>query len=454
MTRSNDDLLDGHAPVGGDDRDRMPRRRFVLSVAAAAGLTLLAATPAAAQPSAATGTATPPPGAPGPDQLPAARTTAPFALPSTTGDHSIGTVALHLVDPDRTDPWVTPGRRRELMVQLWYPTEHPDNRLLAPWLSPAEAGPVGRDLIETVGGAPRDVPGLAAVRTHARLGAPVAVRRGGWPVVLFSPGFGAQRNSSAAIVEDLVSRGYVVATLDHTHDAMAVEFPDGRVEPNTILPLLRDIQDPAQLAAFARRMVEVRAADARFVLDRLAVLNTGGNPDAGGRWLPRGLTGALRLTGVGMFGHSLGGATAAQLMHDDPRISAGINLDGTPYGADAAAGLDRPFLLVAAEDHSRVDDPAWGTFADNLRGWHHEIRLTGARHLSFHDTVLLGPALARIADVPVERVAEVYGPIDGRRAVAVARAYVGAFFDLHLRQRNGHLFDGPSPRYPEVTFVS
>ncbi|WP_412543431.1 hydrolase [Longispora sp. K20-0274] len=453
MTPHGDEVME-HRPVG--NRGALPRRRFVLSVAAAAGLSVFGATPAAARPATAE-PASPGPGArPSPmgPAAPAAPQTPAFALPAPTGEFRIGTVALHLVDRSRPDPWVTPPRARELMVQLWYPTHRPDDRPLAPWLTPAEAGPVGRDLVETVGGAPREVPGLADVRTHGRVGAPVAARPGGWPVVLFSPGLGAERNSSAALVEDLASRGYVVVALDHTHDAMAVEFPGGRLEPNTIMDLLRDIRDPAELAAFARRMVTVRVDDARFVLDRLAVLDAGGNPDAEGRRLPTGLCGGLRLTGVGVFGHSLGGATAAQLMHDDPRVTAGINLDGTPYGADSAAGLDRPFLLFAAADHTRADDPAWGVFADNLRGWHHEIRLAGSRHLSFHDSVLLGPELARIAEVPAERVVEAYGTIDGRRAAAVARAYVGAFFDLHLRRIDRHLFDRSSSRYPEVTFVS
>jgi predicted dienelactone hydrolase len=45
------------------------------------------------------------------------------------------------------------------------------------------------------------------------------------PVVLYSPGLGGNRDSSTVLVEQLVSRGYVVVTIDHTHDASQVEFP-------------------------------------------------------------------------------------------------------------------------------------------------------------------------------------------------------------------------------------
>src|SRR6476646_138342 len=54
-------------------------------------------------------------------------------------------------------------------------------------------------------------------------------RRGGWPVVLFSPGFGAERELYAGLIEDLASHGYIVVAIDHPHDAGIVEFPDGRV---------------------------------------------------------------------------------------------------------------------------------------------------------------------------------------------------------------------------------
>jgi hypothetical protein len=37
------------------------------------------------------------------------------------------------------------------------------------------------------------------------------------------------RDASTALVEDLVSHGFVVVTIDHPYDADAVEFPNGTV---------------------------------------------------------------------------------------------------------------------------------------------------------------------------------------------------------------------------------
>jgi dienelactone hydrolase len=332
---------------------------------------------------------------------------------------------MHLIDHTRRDPWVAQSTPRELMVQLWYPARHPRGRAW-PWLTPAEAPAVGADLAQTVGAEPRAIPGLDRVLTAGRHCAPMASRRAELPVVLFSPGFGAQRNSSSAVVADLASHGYLVVAVDHTHDATAVEFPDGRIEPNTLLPILDGVEDPDELTALAIRMTRVRTADLRFVLD------------------------ALRIDRAGVLGHSLGGATAALLTHEDPRVTAGVNLDGTPYGSSA---LDKPFMLVAAETTTHESDPAWAAFADGLRGWRREIQVAGTRHLAFHDTVLLGPALPKITGASPELVAEAYGALGGRRAVQISRAFVRAFFDLHLRHRLNPLLNGPSPGFPEVTFV-
>lgn len=37
-------------------------------------------------------------------------------------------------------------------------------------------------------------------------------------------------------------------------------------------------------------------------------------------------------------------------------------------------------------------------------------------------------------------------------AVNDERAYIRAFFDKYLRNRDNHLLNGPSPRFPDISF--
>ncbi|QFZ18134.1 alpha/beta hydrolase family protein [Saccharothrix syringae] len=362
-------------------------------------------------------------------------------LPAPTGPHRVGSVDLHLVDETRPDPWV-PGTTRELVVTLRYPaprTDHPRTAFLPPGaaavVAEVDAARLGVDPASLDYGFP----------THARANAPVLGGR--HPVVLYSPGAGESRAFGTALTEQLASEGYVVVAIDHTHEAPAVEFPDGRVARRAV---------PRQTAEVLRAMIDTRVRDAQFVLDRLEVLTRGGNPDAAGRELPHLLGRSLDLSRVGAFGHSGGGFTAAELMRSDRRVDAGADLDGSmtysrsalDFGRVAHEGLDRPFLLMSAGDHSAATDPSWRLFLGNHRSWVRQLHLPAGEHFSYTDHQVL---LHR-AGVPAQARAGAVGTVDPLRSTASQRAYLGAHFDLHLRHRPTRLFDGPSPAHPDVVF--
>jgi len=360
-----------------------------------------------------------------------------LTLPEPTGPDRIGTVSLHLVDTTRTDPWLPSHPTREIMVQIWYPAAATTGHPSAPWLSPGAVPHFEQSM-----GAPAGV--LRWPTTHAHVGAPVDRGRSGRPVVLYSPGAGLDRTIGTVLVEELASHGYIVVTVDHTHDAGEVEFPGGRVET---LSFPSQIDDGVIAQALA-----VREADSRFVLDQLAAINAGCNPDADDRPLPTGLRGAFDLSRTGMFGHSLGGATAAATMHDDPRVKAGIDLDGSLLSGSATAGSDRPFLLLGS-DQGGPEDPSWDEFWQNQHGWKRELVLTGSTHLSFTDLEVLYPQAGPLVGLTPEQVTQAIGPLDPLRAVRAERAYVRAFFDVHLQHHDDRLFSGASPRYPQIRFV-
>ena len=209
------------------------------------------------------------------------------------------------------------------MVSIWYPAQDDNRYPRAPWMAPKAGALFLTQLIPLPLTGPSAAPsaprialdGIRLPVTRARQGAPADLSGQRYPIVLYSPGYQDDRALGTGLVSDLASRGYVVVTTDYTYEAAEVQFPGGRVE------VARQTNLPGA--------VKVRIADTRFVLDQLAVLNSGISPDAGHRPLPVGLGGALDLARIGMFGHSLGGATTAEAMAADRKILAGIDLDGT-----------------------------------------------------------------------------------------------------------------------------
>ncbi|MGW1176628.1 alpha/beta hydrolase family protein [Kitasatospora sp. NPDC002543] len=380
-------------------------------------------------------------------------------LPEPSGPYPIGTTALHLTDAGREDPW-HPGQRRELMISLWYPTSQPaagEDR--APYMTPAAGrhfdGPDGVGLLNY--GTEPGRTDWSAIRTHARADAP-ALSGGPRPVVLYSPGLGDPRTWGTALVEDLASRGYVVVTVDHTYEASEVAFPGGDLATSVFPGMLG--QPGLDVGAVLRKAIDARVADTRFVLDRLAGL-------AGRPGLPAGVAGALDLDRIGMVGQSAGGFTALQAMHDDPRIAAGVNMDGQMHfpGPDghtgvllpsvAEDGLNRPFLLMgtgSSDSGGYRDQPGWNALWRHSTGWHADVTLTGSRHGSYTDAQPLLPQLARQGVLDAEQLRKDVGDIRPGRAELATRSYVASFFDRWLRDQDDHLLDGPSARFPEMAY--
>jgi len=420
-----------------------------------------------------------------------------LTLPAPTGPYAIGVFSLHLIDYARQDPYWSTPHSRELMVSLWYPARIEGREDLAPWmparslprfrgeladlfsqlLSPPDAPPPGGSAPSSP--APNPTPAapvhisLDAVRfpvSHAVWGAPVAApeheqarekaaRR--YPVVIYSPGYGLNREQGTALVEDLASHGYIVVTISHTYESAEVQFPGGRIEYGR-----HDLDGSPHVA------VAVRREDTRFVLDQLRGIAAGVHYDSEQRPLPRGLGEHVDLTKIGLFGHSLGGATVVQTMAHDQRIVAGIDLDGTVFPdidplhspldqleaamRQLAVGVgDRPLLFMTSGGAFGMTPPVFfgpfvGSFWGNLSGWRRFLSLSGAGHFHFtDDELLLKQCIAEgiIVSAPDDRHL-----IDPNRAVAVERAYIRAFFDLWLRNQDRHLLNGPSAQFPEIVF--
>ena len=382
-----------------------------------------------------------------------------------TGRYSIGTVQLYLVDHSRRDPWL-PSRPRELMVSVWYPARDHSGSAFAPWIQ-HRAGVLYLNqfissLYQSVGPTPNHgnrVPlsGVELPITRARLRGPADLSGAPYPVVLYQPGLGDIRETGTGLVSDLASRGYVVVTMDDTYEAEVVEFPGGRLA--TTLPNQTHV-GPARLA------------DTRFVLDEMSRLRAGVNPDALHRKLPSGLGESLNMTKVGMFGHSMGGATAARAMAAEQRIHAGVDLDGSLFAKlrsnpnrDIAALAKRlarqlgrrPFMLMTSQGHDAQSDPSLAGFWEGLRGWRLFLSMRNSQHFTYMDLeeFLSQMLAAGIAPryITEQIVTEFIGTVEPSRAVAAERAYITAFFDLQLRGRHSNLMTGPSPEYPEIEFL-
>ena len=200
---------------------------------------------------------------------------------------------------------------------------------------------------------------------------------------------------------------------------------------------------PAEAKLVLDQLINVWAADDRFILDQLERLNTAPPNTI--------FTGRLDLQAVGLFGHSFGGATAAEVCHLDTRCKAGIDLDGYPYGDVIKTGLKQPFMFVWSEPEQA--DASWQQAMREVQAIYmrldhggYQLTIRGTRHFNFSDYALMFS--------PVLKMQGGLGAIDGQRGLTITEAYVRAFFDKYLKHVSKPLLAGSENRYLEVQLES
>ena len=368
----------------------------------------------------------------------------PVTLPAPAGSHSVGRVEYDWVDQTRPETFgLGHDGHRELDVWIWYPAspaatrQAPAPYLPPAWLAAREQTQQPAFLAQLL------TQDLAVVQAHAVLNAALDLQPAPFPVLIFQPGLGPIVPDYTALAEDLASRGYVVAGSTPTYSSAVVAFPDGHVARGTEAANVSDSATPAEAQLTLDRLVQIWAADNAFVLNQLVVLNQS-DPDLR-------FAGHLDLSRVGVWGHSFGGAAAAETCRLDVRCKAGINLDGTPYGEVVRAGLDQPFMSLWSEPPSS-SDPSWLQTTSDMRrmesrlgGDGYQLVVAGSRHFNFTDgSVFYEPFLKARGGL---------GSIDGARFLTIAGTYMGAFFDRYLMGQAEPLLVGLSTGYPEVQFL-
>ena len=365
-----------------------------------------------------------------------------FSFPAVTGSFSVGTVQLHLTDPGRPEKFSTDLQaRREIMAQIWYPAASAAGQG-ARYVSRSETG------FKTAH--------LALVRTRAVESAPFSNRSPvrGFPVLLFLPSWVGGKAQNTFEAEELASHGFIIIGIDHPYGTKLTAFPDGRVIRSRLSDFL-DVSSDETLERsrlIAEDELTTRALDVHFVIDELARLDA---HDPAGL-----LTGRLDLSRIGILGHSFGGSVAAQACFIDPRLQAGINMDGILLGEVAEAGVGKPFLFMSdatppptAADlespspqhrrHARLIQRDLSQIEHSLaaHGGYY-MTIEGANHANFSDWPLYCP-LKRLTGA---------GPVSVKRAMQIINAYTLAFFRHYLTGTSEPLLDRASSDFSEVQF--
>jgi predicted dienelactone hydrolase len=378
-------------------------------------------------------------------------------LPTPTGRHPVGTMWLAVRDTTRRERFTTvPGAVREFPVKVWYPAPPGTVGTAAPYALPGELTALGI------------IPDLLArqvrlVKTHSLLGVPVAQGRA--PVLVFSHGYTGYAAQNTPQMEELASRGYIVASIAHPGEAALAPFPDGRnipidtsiingmkrqmaaaknIDPKRLFDSLGaalTVPDPAARQANFRAFLKLSPEPLQsqsvreWALDTKALLDVFENLNAGAVQSP--FKERMDLERIGIFGMSYGGATAGEFCRQDKRCKVAVNIDGGQYGGLVDDSLMVPLLILASEQAYGVHVPV----LDLTRGPAFLARVPATTHMGLTDMTLQGPVLYRWTGLT--------GKLDPDRREAIMTEFVLGFFEKYLMGRPS-LFDSLPGRFPDV----
>lgn len=262
---------------------------------------------------------------------------------------------------------------------------------------------------------------------------------GKFPLILFSHGAFGFSGSNFFTFQELASHGYVVGSISHTSHAFFTvdtkrtltladpDFLQKAVEING----LKDTSREEEVFHITKEWMKLRTEDTHFLLDTILGETRSITPG-----LPFSL---LSSDAIGLFGHSLGGASSAETARERNDVDAVIVLDGTMLGEevdfiDGHVVLNDtpypvPLLNIYAEDHYEGAMETQGDEYDNFYASAHaldarETVFRGTGHLNFTDLPLFSPIVAEKLGI---------GPADARSAIVTMNEIVLEFFNSYLK---------------------
>lgn len=344
------------------------------------------------------------------------------------GPHPVGVTTLELVHPGQIDiAAVKPGEAlpvhdRRLTVEVWYPAE-----MAAVPDAGAYQGVLLRDGVTRV-----------TLRGRALRDAP-ALRGTAWPLVILSHGYPGNRFLMSHLGENLATKGYVVAAIDHRDSTYDDRGPFGSTLVNRPL-------DTAFVRAELERLSDGPDGLLAGIVDAGRAAIIGYSMGGYGALIAAG-AGVTELATTFAWGapegtlrrHMAGSETLAALR--DPRFRAFVAI--APWGMergfwDAAglAGIDRPVFFIAGsvDDISGYERGVRALWAGAVNADRWLLTFEGANHNTAAPIPAPAEAWAPSPHLPFVPFDHYADPVwDTLRMNNIAQHFVTAFLDLTLK---------------------
>lgn len=261
---------------------------------------------------------------------------------------------------------------------------------------------------------------------------------GSYPLVVFSHGSTGVIDSNMSTCTELASNGYVVVAIGHPYQAMVVEDVNGKktfIDGDFFNQVMTDngSDEPEHERAVyenSQEWMKIRTGDVNFVLDTIIEKCNTQEADVFRK---------INLDKIGLFGHSLGGATVVAVGRQRDDIDAVIDLEGTMLGEYTGYENNEyifnqdsypiPLLDVNSdtvyESIKMSGDREYVNFyvGENAKDFS-EVVIHNIAHLNYTDLPLASPILAKMLGT---------GDADAMECIETVNDMVRQYFDYYLK---------------------
>lgn len=304
-----------------------------------------------------------------------------------TGEYDVATAIYTLEDTTRIETYSTEKENRKVTIEFWYPKIQNNEKT--------------------------------------------------FPLVIFSHGSFGFRGSNYSTFMELASNGYVVCSIDHTYYSFFTKQTDGKMVTvnqkfiNDAIAVQNNNYNENISYDLTHQWLDTRLADMNMVMDTILQNITDKQQDD--------VYQMIDTEKIGVFGHSIGGATAAQLGRNRKDIDAVIVIDGTLLG-EAINFVDGkeiliedaypiPILDIFNEEHYQNALENKSVYANmvmaNNAAHGKQTVFKKAGHLNFTDLPMFSPFLADILGT---------GDINSRDCIETMNQIVLSYFNYYLKE--------------------
>lgn len=385
-----------------------------------------------------------------------------FKFEKPLGKYQIGTKTYHFTDSLRNEIFsANLSQKREIMVQIWYPTDQKTDRNFTPYFEDSKT--VTSALAEQFGYPEIFFSQLKYVNSNAISNAEVSRVRENYPVLIYLSGANGSRQFSTFQIQELVSQGYIVAGIDNPGAVVAVRFPDGRIIkglPRENIKALIDqsIEDLPTVPELnnielKEGIIPYFSDDVSLVINCLEKINKYDSQNI--------LTRHIDLTKIGIFGISLGGIVAAEASVKDDRIKACLIMESPISKNVMKKSILIPTMIITrdaetmrmerkksggwTEKDIKIHQYTMNNIYERLPSDGYFIKIPKMFHLDFLDIPLW---------LPYGKYIGVSGEMKAKHAHQIINNFSVAFFNKELMGVSSNFLKYPNKTYPEIVYLS